>query len=71
VPPISFWLRDAKNLLVPAEGRFRVFLAAFTDLPPDPRGDRAPVWNEQTWMGDARLPATAHLQASGVLSGWR
>jgi hypothetical protein len=53
------WLRDAKHLLLPGDARFRVFLVAFTDLPIEPRTARAPVWNEQTWMGEGneRLPS--------------
>jgi len=45
------WLANARSPRLPAPGRFRVFLVAFTDLPLEPWSDRAPVWNEHTWMG--------------------
>jgi hypothetical protein len=45
------WLASARRLLLPNAGRFRVFLVAFTDLPLEPWSNRAPVWNEHTWMG--------------------
>jgi hypothetical protein len=45
------WLASARQPLLPSPGRFRVFLVAFTDLPLEPWSNRAPVWNEHTWMG--------------------
>src|SRR5699024_3554153 len=41
------WLERAREMTLPAAGRYRVFLVAFTDLPIGPT-TRAPAWSHDT-----------------------
>jgi hypothetical protein len=63
------WLGGARQLLLPAAGRFRVFLVAFTDLPLEPWSNRAPVWNEHTWMGGGGIAPMRDFPAARHVSG--
>jgi hypothetical protein len=63
------WLATAREPLLPSMGRFRVFLLALTDLPLDPGSQRAPLWNEYTWMGGGGTVPTKDFPASRKLSG--
>jgi hypothetical protein len=49
------WLEGARDPLLPSQGRFRVFLVAFTDLPAG-RSGGAPRWNDETLMDAPDLP---------------
>jgi hypothetical protein len=53
-PSTLRWLEGARDPQLPREGRFRVFLVAFSDLPFE--GAYAPRWNEQTLMDAPGLP---------------
>jgi hypothetical protein len=49
------WLDTARNMRLLPPGRYRVLLLAFTDLPVGTT-DRAPLWNEQTFMAGPNAP---------------
>ena len=51
------WLEGAMEMRLPAPGRYRVLLVAFTDLPFSPVAHRAPRFNEETLMAAADMPA--------------
>jgi hypothetical protein len=66
-----FWLERARRMRLPGPGRYRVFLVAFTDLPIG-RTNRAPYWNEDTWMADvAEAPSLASSQSRSVSPTYR
>jgi hypothetical protein len=63
------WLASARQPVLPSPSRFRVFLLAFTDLPLEPPGDRAPIWNEHTWMGGGWSTPTADFPSARHVVG--
>ncbi len=52
------WLESVRDVRLPAPGRYRVFLVAFTDLPFE-QSHRATRWNEDTVMSGPDLSAAA------------
>ena len=68
------WLTLARKMPLPRPGRYRVFLIAFTDLPPESSAI-APIWNEDTVMdGPGVGPKERSPRALGDsrdLSGYR
>lgn len=49
------WLDAARKMRLPGPGRYRVLLFVFTDLPIE-ASNRAPVWNEATFMAGPNAP---------------
>ena len=62
-----FWLSEATSTRLPRPGQYRVFLAAFTDLPIGPTMI-APSWGGQTVMAGPEVPETLN---AGDLPGER
>ncbi len=56
------WLEGARETRLPAAGRYRTFLVAFTDLPIGAT-NRAQPWSEQTWMTERPDAQSTELHA--------
>jgi hypothetical protein len=65
------WLEYATKMQLPARGRYRVFLVAFTDLPFRPIAHQAPRSNEQTLMAMRGMPAMKLPATHRVSLGYR
>jgi hypothetical protein len=51
------WFKEARVVTLPAPGRYRAFLVAFTDLPLGPIAHRPPRLSEETFMVAPDMPA--------------
>ena len=56
-PANLFWLSEAMSVRLPRPGQYRVFLAAFTDLPIGAT-KTAPTWGPDTVMAGPEIPET-------------
>jgi hypothetical protein len=65
------WLEQADEMRLPAAGRYRVLLIAFTDLPIAPPPHSAPRWNEETVLYGSGLSAAGLPYARRVSSSYR
>jgi hypothetical protein len=61
------WLEGARETWLPAAGRYRVLLVAFTDLPIGAT-NRAQPWSEQTWMTERPDAQPTELRATRRVS---
>lgn len=69
--PELLWLAQAHEMRLPAAGKYRVLLFAFTDLPVVRPPHSAPRWNEDTVLFGPGLSAAGLPYARRVLSAFR
>jgi hypothetical protein len=69
--PELLWLEQADAMRLPAAGRYRVLLIAFTDLPLAPPPHGATRWNEETVLYGSGLSAAGFPYARRVPSTYR